>query len=98
MQPSSYSEAWARRWAARQAAYEEERRAVYSRLEAKLATAAELLRSQGVRQAWLYGSFLDGTWRPDSDVDLAVEPGPDFPRNLFRLEAALEDLLSQTVH
>lgn len=34
--------------------------------------AAEVLRAQGAREVYLFGSQIDGTARPDSDLDLAI--------------------------
>jgi len=43
-------------------------------------------------KVWLFGSFARGEERTTSDIDVAVEPGPDFPAHLLgEIAEALED-------
>jgi predicted nucleotidyltransferase len=57
-------------------------------------------RSNGVRTLRLFGSFLHGDARPDSDVDLLVEFEPGQRVGLFdlaRMELDLSDLVGRKV-
>jgi predicted nucleotidyltransferase len=49
-----------------------------------------------VERAYVYGSLLTGRWRPDSDLDLAVE-GDLSAGDLFSLWAELDRRLEQEV-
>ena len=54
--------------------------------------AKVLGRFPAVEKAFLYGSRARGDYRPDSDIDLAVQaPEMDFP-GFLSLKAALADL------
>jgi predicted nucleotidyltransferase len=58
------------------------------------------LRAAGIRRLSLFGSVARGDAEPDSDVDLAVELGPDAHVDLFRLtglEQRLAELLGRRV-
>jgi predicted nucleotidyltransferase len=62
--------------------------ALRARLEARIPDLCEVLRSHGVQEALIFGSFATERLRPDSDLDLAVR-GAD-PASWYRLGAALE--------
>ena len=47
------------------------------------------LRSLGVRELGLFGSFARGEARPDSDVDFFVDPAPE---NVVRIKRALRSI------
>jgi predicted nucleotidyltransferase len=51
---------------------------------ARLKTAEPELRARGVAALYLYGSYARDEARPDSDVDVLVEPAND---NFFSLES-----------
>jgi predicted nucleotidyltransferase len=53
------------------------------------------LRALGVKKIGLFGSFLRGEQRPDSDIDLLVqfEPGQKTFDNFIELSFFLEELL-----
>ncbi|MGS2760800.1 nucleotidyltransferase family protein [Sinomicrobium sp. M5D2P9] len=59
----------------------------------------EKLFSYGVTSLSIFGSFLSGKLRPDSDVDLLVEFEPDKKTydNFMDLSFFLEDLLGRKV-
>ena len=60
------------------------------------AALASLCRHHRIRRLSLFGSFLKGTARPDSDVDLLIEFAPGARPSLFELmdiERALSALL-----
>lgn len=43
-------------------------------------------------KVWLFGSFARGEERTASDIDIAVEPGPDLPAHLLgEIAEALEE-------
>lgn len=49
-------------------------------------------RWPGIRKVWIYGSRARGDYRPESDIDLAVD-APGIPAGeFFKLSGALEDL------
>lgn len=57
-----------------------------------------VLRHFGVRRAGLFGSMVRGNARPDSDVDLLIEPPATMSLFGFsELALALEDLLGRPV-
>jgi predicted nucleotidyltransferase len=57
------------------------------------------LRTFGVRRLGLFGSFVRGEQRPDSDVDLLVEfvPGQKTFDNFMQVALFLEDLFHRRV-
>lgn len=57
------------------------------------------LRAFGVKRLGLFGSFVRGEQRADSDVDMLVEfePGQKTFDNFIRLSFLLEDLLGRSV-
>ena len=60
-----------------------------------LLTAANLLRSMGATQVFVFGSVAKGMVRPDSDVDLAVT---GLPSNIyFSAISKASDLLGRPV-
>jgi uncharacterized protein len=57
-----------------------------------------ILRAHGVIRASVFGSFARGEQRPESDLDLLIEPKTGATLlDLARLELALEDLLGRHV-
>lgn len=57
--------------------------------------AANLLRSMGATQVFLFGSAAKGGLRPDSDVDMAVTGLP--PQVYFSAVSKASDLLGRPV-
>ena len=51
---------------------------------------AEYFRTQPVLKAWLFGSFARGDQRPDSDVDILIQPEKTV--GLFKLSGMHLDL------
>jgi predicted nucleotidyltransferase len=51
-------------------------------------------RWPGIRSVWLFGSAIEGTFRMDSDIDLAVEglPNPDLLDAMAEVESAAADI------
>jgi predicted nucleotidyltransferase len=57
-----------------------------------------MLRRYGVQRAGLFGSIVRGDARPESDVDLLIQPPPTMSLFGFsELALALEDLLGRRV-
>ncbi len=48
------------------------------------------LRERGVRHAAIFGSTARGTDRPDSDIDILVELGPEKPLTVYDYVALKE--------
>ncbi len=65
----------------------------------RLLQAQEQIRGLGVRRIALFGSFVRGKARPDSDIDLLVEfePGQKTFDRFMALSFLLEDLLRRSV-
>ena len=55
---------------------------------------AGFCRKHGIRKLSLFGSILDGIFRPDSDIDVLVEFNSSFPVGLIRL-SGMERRLSR---
>ena len=57
------------------------------------------LRALGVKKIGLFGSFLRGEQRPDSDIDLLVqfEPGQKTFDNFMELSFFLEEVLQHRI-
>lgn len=57
------------------------------------------LRARGVRRIGLFGSFVRGEQRPDSDIDLLVEfePGAKTFDSFMELSFFLEDILRHRI-
>ena len=58
-----------------------------------------ILREYGIKKASVFGSVSRGDARPDSDIDLLIEKGPD-PMGLIKfigLKHKLEDSLGRDV-
>jgi uncharacterized protein len=65
---------------------------------AQRSAAIAVLRRFGVRRAGLFGSIVRGNARPDSDVDLLIQPPSTMSLFGFsELALALEDLLGRPV-
>jgi len=60
-----------------------------------LVAAANLLRSMGATQVFVFGSATKGEWGPDSDVDMAVFGLPS--RIYFAAISKVSDLLGRPV-
>lgn len=61
---------------------------------------AALARTNHLRRIDLFGSVVRADFRPDSDVDVVVEPGPDARLSLLdvtRIEGQLEELFDRDV-
>ncbi|KAA5803632.1 hypothetical protein F1654_07465 [Alkalicaulis satelles] len=71
--------------------------ASFEELAARLRERSEPLRAFGVDAVTVFGSFADGTFDSDSDVDLVVEPGPKSFRQLLDLQDFLESALMRRV-
>ena len=69
------------------------RQQVLAKLKEALEAVAPLFP---VERVFLYGSTLTGRWRPDSDLDLAVE-GDLSPEEFFGLWAELDKQLEQEI-
>lgn len=76
-----------------QRAKEMARQQVLAQLKEALEAVAPLFP---VERVYLYGSILTGRWRPDSDLDLAVE-GDLSPEDFFGLWAELDKRLEQEI-
>jgi predicted nucleotidyltransferase len=62
---------------------------------ARLREHETALKAQGVRHAALFGSRACGDARPDSDIDILVEIGPDIRMDVFKyvgIVHSIEDL------
>ncbi|MEW6447349.1 MAG: nucleotidyltransferase domain-containing protein [Bacillota bacterium] len=77
----------------RRRAKELARQRVVAQLKEALEAVAPLFP---VERVYLYGSILTGRWRPDSDLDLAVE-GDLSPEDFFRLWGELDKRLEQEI-
>lgn len=57
-----------------------------------------ILQRHGARRAGLFGSLVRGEMRPDSDVDVLVELGPDLSLlDVARINRELEEALNRNV-
>ena len=93
------SQAWARRFRRETRELERERAIAQERFQQALPLALDVLVRAGATGIWLFGSFQDGTWRTESDVDLAVTGLQHLRyRQLFALSADLERLFWRSVH
>jgi len=63
--------------------------------ESVVAAAANLLRSLGATQVFIFGSAIKGGLRPDSDVDLAVTGLPD--QTYFAAVSKASDVVGRPV-
>ena len=63
-----YVQAWRARWRLEDEALAGAR----ARAREALPLVVEALRRRGARQIWLIGSLADGTFRPQSDLDVMV--------------------------
>lgn len=70
-------------------------------IEFDVAKITRLCRDAGVLRAWLFGSIVEGRFRPDSDIDLLVETDPAHRPGLMTLgglQMDLTDLFGRRVH
>lgn len=60
-------------------------------IEHLVAAAVAVLREEGAKEVYLFGSGATGAWRPGSDIDIAVRglPGRRYYRAVGRLLEAL---------
>ena len=63
--------------------------------EAVLTAAANLLRSMGASEVFVFGSLVRGELRPDSDIDMAVSGLP--AKVYFSAVSRVSDLLGRPV-
>jgi predicted nucleotidyltransferase len=73
---------------------------VSARIQIDRERVADFCRRHQVRRLALFGSVLRDDFRPDSDVDVLVEFGPEARAGLFemaRMEAELEELIGRRV-
>jgi predicted nucleotidyltransferase len=68
---------------------------VSKKIQKKLATAIEYLKSMGCKEVILFGSFVDGTFNEHSDIDLAVSGIP--PRKYFKAVAVLPSIINHKI-
>lgn len=71
-----------------------------TRLKVEEAAIADLCERHRIRRLALFGSYLKGEQRPDSDVDLLVEFEPGTPVGMFALvgiEMEFSDLFGRKV-
>jgi predicted nucleotidyltransferase len=61
-----------------------------SKLQSQIEQAAEMLRQEGAREIYVFGSTASSSQRSNSDVDLAVAGLP--PAKFFRALAAISNL------
>jgi predicted nucleotidyltransferase len=60
-----------------------------------LIQAANTLRTFGATEVYVFGSFANGTFREDSDIDLAVSGIP--PEKFFEAMGRAEDVLNREI-
>jgi predicted nucleotidyltransferase len=61
----------------------------------ELLTAANLLRSMGASEVFIFGSLVRGELRPDSDIDIAVSGLP--PEVYFSAVSKVSDVVGRPV-
>jgi hypothetical protein len=69
-------------------------------IETIKAKAIPILKTYGVKRAYLFGSFARGEQNQNSDIDILIEYAPDAERTLFKaveLKYELEDTLQRKV-
>jgi uncharacterized protein len=64
-------------------------------LNSLIKKAAEMLKSFGATDVYLFGSLAKGTFRKDSDIDLAVSGIP--PEKFFEAMGRAEDVLKREI-
>ena len=64
-------------------------------LSALILKAAETLKTFGATDVYLFGSIAKGTFREDSDIDLAVSGIP--PEKFFEAMGQAEDILNREI-
>jgi predicted nucleotidyltransferase len=70
-------------------------RQVLTELNDLLTKAADTLKSFGATDVYLFGSLSKGTFRDDSDIDLAVSGIP--PDKFFEAMGRAEDVLNREI-
>lgn len=97
---ADYAKAWEWRFQ-REAAQQEQVRVAAGEAVVRLLPQAVqvLVERTGATEVWLFGSLSDGTWRPGSDVNLAVSGATELSYlQLFNLTDELEALFRRPVH
>jgi len=63
-----------------------------------LAKMVDFFKNQPVRRAYIFGSYVRGDYRPDSDIDVLVEleKGTDLFK-FIKIKQQLEKLIDKTV-
>lgn len=64
-------------------------------LNRQIKKAAEMLKSFGATDVYLFGSLAKGNFREDSDIDLAVSGIP--PEKFFEAMGRAEDVLNREI-
>lgn len=64
-------------------------------LERAIRIAAEVLKAEGAREVYLFGSLAKGRERPESDIDLAVSGLP--PKRFFHAMARAHEAAGRTL-
>ena len=57
--------------------------------------AADVLKAEGAKEVFVFGSAANGSLRPDSDIDLAVAGLP--PERFYRAMGKAADALGRSV-
>ena len=68
---------------------------VIAELNDLIKKAADTLKSFGATDVYLFGSFAKGTYRKDSDIDIAVSGIP--PEKFFEAMGRAEDVLNREI-
>lgn len=58
-------------------------------------TAASLLKKEGCRSVYLFGSLVTGNVHPHSDIDIGIKGLP--PENFFRVYAQLDNNVTNDI-
>jgi predicted nucleotidyltransferase len=82
-------------WERREECRRAEVRALLDRVDSLLGPLAEVLRSFGLREAYVFGSIAAGRPRPGSDLDVAVAGCA--PERFYRLAALVEQTVAMPV-
>lgn len=75
-------------------------RMIAEKLNLPLKTLADFCRTRGIRKMSVFGSALRDDFRPDSDVDILIEPEPGVTHSLFEqgeMQVDLSEILGREV-